>query len=92
MSDPTPYADGGQRPAGADAASGRAPVPLDECLRCGSRIASIGVEQLRVGGTAGGWKLLFGEWAELGEGMIAVEVFVCSTCGHLEFRSPANDQ
>jgi hypothetical protein len=94
MSDPTPSDDAGQRPAGKDAASvgDRAPVPPGECLRCGNPIASIGIEQLRVGGTAGGWKLLFGEWAELGEGMIAVEVFVCSACGHLELRSPANDR
>jgi hypothetical protein len=38
----------------------------DACLRCGAAMTSMGVEQFRVGGTSGGWKLLFGEWAELG--------------------------
>jgi hypothetical protein len=94
MTDPTPQAGSGPPPAGIDGANavGRAPVPLGECLRCGNPISSIGVEQLRVGGTTGGWKLLFGEWAELGEGMIAVELFACSSCGHVEFRSPVGDR
>jgi len=60
----------------------------DECLRCGSTLQSMGVEQFRVGGTSGGWKLLFGEWAELGEGMIKLEVRACPTCAHVEFRVP----
>jgi len=66
--------------------------PLDpsHCLRCGSPIQSMGVEQFRVGGTTGGWKLLFGEWAELGEGMLALETFACATCGHVEFRVPTS--
>jgi hypothetical protein len=59
------------------------------CLRCGGTIQSAGVEQLRVGGTSGGWKLMFGEWAELGEEMIALEMFACATCRHVEFRLPA---
>jgi hypothetical protein len=28
----------------------------------------MGVEEFRVGGSTGGWKMLFGELAELGEG------------------------
>ncbi len=38
------------------------------CLLCGSPIESLGVEQFRTGGNSGGWKLLSGELAELGEG------------------------
>lgn len=49
---------------------------------------SMGVERLRVGGTSGGWKLLFGEWAELGEGMIDLEFLVCDRCRHVELRVP----
>jgi hypothetical protein len=48
----------------------------------------MGVLQFRVGGTSGGWKLLFGEMAELGEEMISLEAFGCSTCGHVELRRP----
>lgn len=58
------------------------------CLRCGSMLHSMGVERLRVGGTSGGWKLLFGEWAELGEGMIDLEFLVCDRCRHVELRVP----
>ena len=49
----------------------------------------MGVEQFRVGGTSGGWKLVFGELAELGEGMLRLEVRACSSCGQLELRVPS---
>jgi hypothetical protein len=62
--------------------------PNDQCLRCGSSIASMGVAEFRVGGTSGGWKLLFGEWAELGEDLVPLEAFGCATCGHVELRRP----
>jgi hypothetical protein len=49
----------------------------------------MGVESFRVGGTSGGWKLLFGEWAELGEETLALEVLACGSCHRVEFRVPA---
>jgi hypothetical protein len=51
-------------------------------------MTSSGVEQIRVGGTSGGMKLLFGEWAEVGEGMLSLEMLVCTTCRRVEFRRP----
>jgi len=48
----------------------------------------MGIEQFRVGGTSGGWKLAFGELAELGEGMIEFEVQACERCGRVELRIP----
>ncbi len=66
-------------------------VRPDECLRCGQPIESMGVEAFRVGGSSGGWKLLFGEWAELGEGMLNLEVLACRACGHVELRIPPRD-
>ncbi|MFI5227071.1 MAG: hypothetical protein ACHQ3P_10400 [Candidatus Limnocylindrales bacterium] len=48
----------------------------------------MGVEAFRTGGTSGGWKLLFGELAEIGEGMIDLEVLACQACGHVELRVP----
>jgi hypothetical protein len=56
------------------------------CLRCGGNLESMGVQELRVGGTTGGWKLLFGEWAELGEGILRLEALACGQCRHVEFR------
>ncbi len=41
-------------------------------------------------GHIGGWKLLFGELAEIGEGMIDLEVLACQSCGHVELRVPRN--
>jgi hypothetical protein len=51
-------------------------------------MTSMGVEQFRVGGTSGGWKLLFGEWAEVGEDMLPLEAFACSSCRRVELRVP----
>ena len=58
------------------------------CLRCGSQLQSIGVEQFRVGGTSGGWKLLLGEWAEVSEEMLSLEVLACPSCHKVELRVP----
>jgi hypothetical protein len=63
----------------------------DACLRCGGTLESMGVEKFRSGGTTGGWKLLFGEWAELGEDMIPLELLGCRRCRHVEFRMPLGD-
>ena len=60
----------------------------DTCLRCGASLSSLGIEEFRVGGTTGGWKLLFGEWAELGEGMLKLEVRACTVCRTIDLRVP----
>ena len=62
----------------------------EDCLRCGAVLESIGIEKFRTGGTGGGWKLLFGELAELGEEMIPLELFGCRRCRHVEFRLPVS--
>jgi hypothetical protein len=48
----------------------------------------LGVEQFRVGGTSGGWRLVFGEIGELGEHKIRLEMLVCPTCRRVEMRVP----
>ena len=58
------------------------------CLRCGGPLKTIGVEQFRVGGSSGGWKMLFGEWAELGEEMLSLQVLGCLRCRKVELRIP----
>ena len=66
--------------------------PIDRapnaCLRCGGALQSMGIDEFRTGGTTGGWKLLVGEWAELGEEMLRLEVFACGSCGKVELRVP----
>jgi hypothetical protein len=59
------------------------------CLRCGTALRSVGVEQFRVGGTSGGWKLLLGEWAEVSEEMLSFDVLACPKCRKVEMRVPS---
>jgi hypothetical protein len=55
-----------------------------KCSSCGGDAQYFATAQFRVGGTSGGWKLVFGEWAELGEQMIPMHIYVCSVCGKIE--------
>jgi hypothetical protein len=68
----------------------RSPEPTqDSCLRCGGPLHSMGIEQFRTGGTSGGWKLLFGELAEVGEQMLSLEALACANCRKVELRVPS---
>jgi hypothetical protein len=58
------------------------------CLRCHAELHSLGETDLRTGGSRGAWKLIFGEWAELGEGTMKVELLACPQCRRLELRLP----
>jgi hypothetical protein len=62
----------------------------DACLRCGGAMTSMGVEKLRVGGTSGGWQLLFGSYAELSEETLPLEAFACGQCHRVELRVPTS--
>ncbi len=54
------------------------------CSFCGQDAQFIYTAKFRVGGTSGGAKLFLGEWAELGEEMVPMYVFVCPNCGKVE--------
>ena len=41
----------------------------------------------RIRGTPGLWKLVIGEWAELGEEMLNFDVYVCSSCGEVRLST-----
>ena len=56
-----------------------------KCSSCGSTLVFSHEANFKVGGTSGGLKLLFGEWAELGENMIPMNIYVCPNCGKIEF-------
>ena len=55
------------------------------CQSCGVDMVFAVKAPLRIGGTAGGWKLILGEWAELGEDMLPLDIWVCSNCGRITF-------
>jgi hypothetical protein len=74
--------------APAPEAATAAPRDDNTCTRCGAQLQSVGLEDFRVGGTSGGWKLVFGEWAELGEGMLRIDVRACNVCRHIDLRVP----
>ena len=57
---------------------------IRKCTACGENVQYIYTAEFRIGGTSGGMKLIFGEWAELGESMIPMYVFVCPRCGKVE--------
>jgi hypothetical protein len=71
--------------------SGAGRIGDDACLRCGTQLEQMGVEEFRVGGTSGGWKLLFGEWAELGEEKLKFEIRACPSCRQVDLRVPIGD-
>ena len=58
------------------------------CLRCDVELRDLGPAEFRVGGTSGGWKLFFGEWARLGEDMVTLDLLARPTCRHVELRLP----
>jgi hypothetical protein len=60
----------------------------ETCLGCKGPLQSLGVEHFRVGGVSGGWAALMGQWAEIGEGMLDMELFACPTCRRVELRVP----
>ena len=64
------------------------PPNYGECLRCGVQLQVVGVESFRVGGSSGGWHMIFGNLADIGEGMMDFEVFACPNCRKIELRAP----
>jgi hypothetical protein len=46
---------------------------------------SLGQLPIRVGGTTGGWHLLLGNFADMREGILPLDVYRCGTCKRVEF-------
>lgn len=63
-------------------------VQAEQCLGCQGPLQSIGVEHFRVGGLSGGWAMLMGQWAELGENILDLEILACRACRRVELRVP----
>jgi len=55
-----------------------------KCSVCGVEMHLAQKLSFRIGGTRGEWKLLVGEWAELGEELLPLYVCVCPQCGRIE--------
>jgi len=58
---------------------------VKKCSACGAVMQFAQKLPFRIRGTPGMWKLLLGEWAELGEEMLSLDVYVCVNCGEVRF-------
>lgn len=59
-----------------------------KCLQCGVSMDRLGINSFRTGGASGGWHLLFGDLAELGEQKVEFEIWACPHCRRVEFYLP----
>jgi hypothetical protein len=55
------------------------------CSVCNTAMQPLGQLPIRTGGIKGGWHLLLGEWTDMTEGVIPLDVFRCSRCKRVEF-------
>jgi hypothetical protein len=55
------------------------------CSVCNTAMQPLGQLPIRKGGIKRGWHLLLGEWADMTEGIIPLDVFRCSRCKRVEF-------
>lgn len=72
--------------------AGRSKLSGLACLRCKRELTSLGTPAFRIGGSSGAAHLFFGNWAELGESTVELEVLACDSCGHVELRLPEKDR
>jgi hypothetical protein len=56
-----------------------------QCPWCRVELNSLGQIPVRIGGTSGGWHLVFGEWADAGEDVLSFDAYRCPQCSRLEF-------
>jgi len=57
---------------------------VKKCFSCQVELRLAGRASFRLGETRGAWKLVAGEWAELGEGLLPSFIYVCLECGRIE--------
>ena len=55
-----------------------------KCPACKSEMESLGQLPIRVGGTTGGWHLLLGNWADMRESILPLDVYRCGTGKRVE--------
>jgi predicted RNA-binding Zn-ribbon protein involved in translation (DUF1610 family) len=60
---------------------------VKKCYSCGAEMQFAQRIPFRIKGTPGLWKLLIGEWAELGEDMLNFDVYVCPSCGEIRLST-----
>jgi NAD-dependent dihydropyrimidine dehydrogenase PreA subunit len=68
------------------------PVAIDPslCVYCRVPLQFWEAEELRSGGSTGAGRMLLGQWGELGEHKVGVQLYVCPRCGTVVFRNPTS--
>ena len=60
-------------------------VKSPSCVVCHVNMQGLGQLPIRMGGSSGGWHLLFGEWADVSENVRPLDAYRCPQCGRLAF-------
>jgi hypothetical protein len=60
---------------------------VKRCYSCNTDMQYAEKVPFRIKGTPGFWKLIVGEWAELGEEMLYLDVYVCPKCGEVRLTA-----
>jgi len=55
-----------------------------KCQSCNTAMVDMGDIPFRTGGTSGAAHIFLGNWAELGEGVLHLDAFVCQNCGRVQ--------
>ena len=55
-----------------------------KCQSCNTAMVDMGDIPFRTGGTNGAAHIFLGNWAELGEGVLHLDAFVCQNCGRVQ--------
>jgi hypothetical protein len=59
-----------------------------KCPQCRTYMECLGIKQFRTGGKTGGWHLLLGDFAEMQERFLKLEMWVCTQCKQVLFYLP----
>ena len=58
------------------------------CTHCHTPLDLVGEEDFRTGGSTGFAAMFLGNLNQLSEGILALEMYRCPQCGHVEFFLP----
>ena len=58
---------------------------VPQCPLCRVQLQSLGQVPVRIGGASGGWGLIFGSLADIGENVMPLDLYRCPQCSRLEF-------
>jgi hypothetical protein len=56
------------------------------CVRCKIPLSNTGSVEFRTGGETGAALLFFGQWAEMGEDTLSLELYHCPQCRMVELK------